>query len=582
MSKKKLIVIISIASSVVVIALTFLILFLTGVFTPKDKNSQLPTTSSTEQTIKGINSSNFENRIYIKGSSLYGDETANVTTLKNTDEDVDLSASNILNFNTETVGKKLAIITYGGKEIKYPYYVLESYTDKSLNCISEINNLFKTYYVYDLLTLEDVTITFVENKQGYMVKTYVPVTDAMISGFTTTNVGTRKLKINYNGHQVYATYNVKERSTDLIKSENFSSGKYYATAATEETTHFIINIAPKTYVAGNYKEIIEKVYAATVESAGISATGKITIELNSSHHPSCGGSTIYINSNELFLTPSSSFIHELAHALENAQPGQLNISGTLTEGFAQYVQYLTVKKINETNPQLSAYVGTYESVVQNINIFKDEMHFHDFETVLLGLKGDELFSNSQYEVGARFYAYLNHRYGDFNGWMQDSRFSTSNVSDWSELIKTYYNNTNLYSEFFAYEQLLGDNRNVLCGNEAQVTHSKFGVITDCLDYVDTFNFYFNLSNKTEYQGSMTLSYSNLYLNIDSARDQLRNLGITFSDLSLKTNKHVLLELYNANGQVVKTISNTTQTFSLAGVSFIKFIDSGIVNLQFGY
>ena len=181
----------------VVIALTFLILFLTGVFTPKDKNSQLPTTSSTEQTIKGINSSNFENRIYIKGSSLYGDETANVTTLKNTDEDVDLSASNILNFNTETVGKKLAIITYGGKEIKYPYYVLESYTDKSLNCISEINNLFKTDYVYDLLTLQDVTITFVENKQGYMVKTYVPVTDAMISGFTTTNVGTRKLKINY-------------------------------------------------------------------------------------------------------------------------------------------------------------------------------------------------------------------------------------------------------------------------------------------------------------------------------------------------------------------------------------------------
>ena len=141
---------------------------------------------------------------------------------------------------------------------------------------------------------------------------------------------------------------------------------------------------------------IEEIYDIQQQCSGLTFEPKITIELNNTNYPSCAGRTIYMNSYALFMTQSTAFPHELAHALDHSQVGGLSYNGTLTEGFAQYMEYLTAKTISQTNPELQTYIGRGENVVYNIPVLKSTMHFYSFEDDLLNLSRDQYGANSPF------------------------------------------------------------------------------------------------------------------------------------------------------------------------------------------
>ena len=150
-------------------------------------------------------------------------------------------------FNTTSTGKKLATISYNYKTITFEYYVLNSLSDTSLNCISSVNNLLQNYELGDNLLITTPSLTYVYVDQGYMKKTSVGITKSMVSGFDTSSTGSKIMTINYNSCQYKIPYNVQDKFTQNVTSESFVGGKYYSENTTEYTTHFVINIKKGSY-----------------------------------------------------------------------------------------------------------------------------------------------------------------------------------------------------------------------------------------------------------------------------------------------------------------------------------------------
>ena len=590
MSKKNKIIVICL---IVVISISsiFGVLFGLGVFSKHDEPPSSPpvdetpsdssNTPSQTNKVRSISSVNFENRIYVKNSGLYGDESLILKYNNNQKNTVKLTTEHLKHFNTQTIGKKYAQVKIDDCVKEFCYYVVENINDSRFNCISMVKNMFLTYYVNESINLQGASIEFCENKNGYITKTNVPVTEAMVSNFNTSTTGVKKLKINYNNYDYYVDYNVKQANSEVFNSNNFDRVNFYSTATVEHTAHFVIKIEANTFVHADYKQKIEEIYDIQQQCSGLTFEPKITIELNNTNYPSCAGRTIYMNSYALFMTQSTAFPHELAHALDHSQVGGLSYNGTLTEGFAQYMEYLTAKTISQTKPELQTYIGRGEEVVYNIPVLKSTMHFYSFEDDLLNLSRDQYGANSQYEAGARFYAYLDYKYDDFCGWMQDARFATSNLETLKALLKEYYNNNDLFNDFYLTEQQLGDRRNVLCGNDTFVEYAT-GNRYEMFANTNKFNWYFNMSIAEDFRGNFNVVYKDLYINIDSARNQLALLDLPYNNLKLKTNKHIQIECYNSLGNIAQVVSNTTTQFSLDGVSYIKLVGMGLVQLDFSY
>ena len=71
-----------------------------------------------------LNVSNFENRVYVVGARLYGDEKISIKDPNNQTLTIPITSSMIEFFDTATVGKKVAKITYKYNVITKVYYVL--------------------------------------------------------------------------------------------------------------------------------------------------------------------------------------------------------------------------------------------------------------------------------------------------------------------------------------------------------------------------------------------------------------------------------------------------------------------------
>ena len=525
-------------------------------------------------------STEFKNRAYSLGSGLKGDETIYIS-----NKSIRLKSSMLTNFNTSSKGKKYAKITYNGKEYFYPYYVVCCKNDTSLNCISNINNLMPTYYVNEKLNLDNTSINFYELNNGYIEQQKIPLTTSMIKNFNTTKVGTKNLTITYKECSTDFTYHVKQMPTEHVTANSFTLGKYYSTNTTEESEHFIIEIEAGSYLTKDYKTYIEKIYSIEEKVTGLKfMPQKIKISVNRTNFPSCGGDIIYMDASELGCVGSYAFIHELAHSLDYSQQNTFLLTDTLIEGFATYVGYLTLKEIAQNYPELRS-TGSYEKALDDCDSLSYQMYFYDFESKILNLKRDELSGNSQYEAGARFFAYLHHRYNDFCGWMTKTQFNTNDLKIWKSLIKGYYNNQNIFKEFYSYEQSFGDKYSVLLGEDNLKKYKNEGLMYyAAIDYTNEYkvNYYVNFSLKLESQGLISLIYKDLYINIDSAKHQLTTSNIAFTDLTLKTETDITIELYDSTGKLIRTVTDTNTAFSVTDVSFIKLVGSGFASLNLTY
>ena len=525
-----------------------------------------------------LSSQNFVDRIYVKGSDLWGDETIRIKTPNNTWQTISLNKSMIEGFDTSTVGKKMAKITYKYNVITCVYYVLSSIDSTELNCISQVNNFYPTYYIGESLNLNNVRLEYHYNQNGYMVYTISTVTANMISNFDTTRTGTRIATFTKNESTYQLRYHVKSNPNETITSQSFSKGVYYDKDTTEETEHFIINIEKGSYISADYKTIIEKIFDTEEKVSGLKFDSKITIDVDDTNYPSCGGLELYLTPSDLLFSTTSAFTHELAHALDHSQTDKFLATSVLTEGFATYVEYLTIRELYLSDPVTYAYSGTMISVLNDVDLLGDKIYFYDFENYLLNIGRDELVGNSQYEVGAKFFAYLDYRYGDFCSWMTSTTYKTNNLNTWKVNIKNYYNNSKLFDEMYNYYQLSGDKYHNFLGADYNTN------LTSRLDLtaINKYNYFFNFGNSLDYQGSVSMTYKDLYINIESARDQLQKSNIQYNALHLRSTSGVSIQLYDASGSLIQTISGNTNNFSLEGVSFIKLTGTNATTLYLTY
>ena len=522
----------------------------------------------------------FSNRVYILNGELYGDETLRVRDPEGNIHTLALNEGQLEFFDTSSIGKKMAKLTYKFSTIKILYYVLPTLNDNSFDCISEVRNLNQNYYLGESLDLTSSQISYKKNINGYINSYIERITTSMVSGFSSSTLGSRILKIEFDNLDYEIKYNVQQKPTEKITSASFSTGIYYSQNTTEETEHFKINIAKGSYLPVGYKETIELIYQIEQEVSGLQFAPKITLNVDDTNYPSCSGTTLYLTSSNLFLVSSSTFMHELAHALDHSQAiGKSLPSSVLTEGFATYIEFLTAKKLYEEYPEIYVYSNTYRNVAEDCYQLKEAMYFYDLETKLLKLERDELVANSQYEIGARFFSYLNYRYGDFCGWMKGTAYRVSSIEAWAPLIKNYYNNSNVLSEMYEYYQSQGD-KFYIYFEMNQINKINSHAAAD-VSSIHMLNYYFDFSIREEYQGYKSITYRDLYLNIDSARDQLTRCGKEFTELQLKSLSAVTVELYNSDGQLITT-KQTTSQFSLAGVSFIKLVGVNSTSLYLTY
>jgi len=521
---------------------------------------------------------NFNNRVYTKNSSLFGNEQIKIKNPNNEWETVNLTQSMIQNFDTSTTGKKVAKITYKYNEVICSYYVLPSINSTSLNCISQVNNFYPTYYVGETLNLANVTLTYMFNDNGYMKSTNVPATQSMIEGFNTNLEGIRFTTFKHDGLSYELRYYVKANPTETITNSSFDKGLYYNQDSTEETEHFIINIKKGSYISKNYKEVIEKIYLIEQEVSGLQFASKITLDVNETNYPSCAGTTLNITPSDLLFASGTAFVHELAHALDHSQTNKTLYSSTLTEGFATYIEILTATCLYKYDPITYAYYATIYDTVRSNNSLASKIFLYDFENYILHLGRDELAANSQYEAGCKLFAYLDYKYGDFCSWMADANFNPQNLQEWKIAIKEHYNNSNLFKDLYQEYFSAGDKYGNYIGTKYNTNlHNTLD-----LTALHKYNYYFNFFRSKNYQGNISFIYKDLYINIDSARDQLNKMDIDYQNFYLQASKDVEIELYNANGTLINTITNSSTKFSLENVSFIKLVGTNNVSLTLSY
>ncbi|MBQ3047820.1 MAG: hypothetical protein IJD48_02270, partial [Clostridia bacterium] len=491
---------------------------------------------------------------------------------------IPLEKSMIEFFETSTIGKKLAKITYKFNVINCEYYVLSSLDSTELNCISQVNNFYPTYYVGESLNLSNIELEYNYNKNGYMTRTTSNVTSNMVSNFYTTTIGSRIATFTKDESTYELRYYVKAIPNETVTSQSFSKGIYYTQDTTEETEHFIINIEKGSYVSANYKAIIEKIFDVEERVTGLKFDTKIIIDVNDTNYPSCSGLTLHLTPADLLFSADSAFIHELAHALDHSQTDKFLATSVLTEGFATYVEYLTTKELYLKDPITYAYVGTMINVLEDVSFLGNQIYLYDFENYLLNIGRDELKPNSQYEIGAKLFAYLDYKYGDFCSWMTDNTYKTSNLTDWKTNIKSFYKDNNLFDNMYKHYQISGDKYHNFLGAGY---NSNFSTNLD-LTAINKYNYYLDFSKSADFQGYISITYKDLYINIDSARNQLQKAGIQYSNLYLKTSKGITIELYNSNGNLIQSVSGNTNNFSLYGVSYIKLTgtDSTILSLTY--
>lgn len=551
--------------------------------------------------------SDFEDKVYITNSKLWGHETISFSYYSEKegyiiDVETTLDSVHIENFDTQTPGKKLARIRYQDEYKEFRYYVVKPHQYNSLNCISAVKNLVPTFYVNEAIDLSNVFIEYNEFVSGYMVQTNVPVTVDMLVGFYTSTTGTRTMLISYKGCTYDIVYHVIERPTETVTSESFDEyGIYYSEDTVEITEHFYINIQAGSYLLPNYKYLIEKIYDIEEKVSGLKfpTDNRIQLDIHGGNKGVGGGAAgfVMISHAYLFTSIDSVFIHELAHSLNISQKCGYLPSNTIIEGFASYIEYLTVKEIYENYHELCQYVSSPEVVLCSLDGLHLEMYFYDFEDKILNLNRDELTGNSQYEAGARFFAYLHHRFGDFCGWMEDERSKTSKLEEFTAFLKDYYGKQSLFDDFYPYEQAFGNRYASYCGvnnlvyiwdtsdsffNIKSTNLYPFDLAANNQTLKNKINYYFNFGLIKEVRDNMKIVFKDLYINLESLNHQLQSFDMEITNKKLTIEEGVRVELYSADGELLRVVEDSSTAFSVDNVSFIKLVGSGVATIDMTY
>ena len=157
------------------------------------------------------------------------------------EEIIDLTLTMVNNFSTSTVGNNFEMtITYGGKEIKFSYNVINQLVDII------VKELKKSYFLDEEFSEGLLTVVYADKS-----KEDLALTLDMIKGFDTSTVGKKTLTITYEGKTTTYEIEVILDTVTSIELINGFKNSYFV----GEKLDVSGGLLKATYLSGNTKEV---------------------------------------------------------------------------------------------------------------------------------------------------------------------------------------------------------------------------------------------------------------------------------------------------------------------------------------
>ena len=383
----------------------------------------------------------------------------------------------------------------------------------------------------------------------------------------------------------------------------FSSGDYITTEAVSiDTGTFVYDIGPGIYVRGDLQEITDVIVPLMEQFTGLDfdgagygqekhPDGKIHINLsrdylyveldwyqgNSASEVGNAYADAYdhaiVSPGDLYLG-TSTIIHEASHVLMYRQ-SEWQYSQLLNEGISTYTTYLVERELEMTDPETSFCISPSSQSIGDMQIYDyDKLYEQPLEYWFKNTF--EYSGNANYVIGFRFMAYLQEVYGNYTGWItkfEEMYPYTSNrtgtneasVSRQIEVLKATYGE-DVLDNFYPW----------LKENQARFDPSPDIQYSD-MTTANGVNLY-PTCNYIETRARMVnFIYSDLYINLETVRTYLADYKqLDISGLTLFTSQPVTVNLYQADGSF--TTVTTDSDISLEGISYIKLVGTGTLNL----
>lgn len=361
-----------------------------------------------------------------------------------------------------------------------------------------------------------------------------------------------------------------------------------------ETEYVIFEIDPNIYVIGDLAQKTDAMCAAMEEVSGLSfktttyGADKIYVKVdrngieNNSEYSGYipyaeSGSLVnlrgdvcsnyvYLNPGDLLLGNTTSFLHEMSHALRFCQTWD-SFGTVYEEGFATYVEYETAKYLATYHADISFALQPAESVLRNTAM--DERLYSQTMEFWLAQNSDYYrpYGNDNYAIGHRFFAYVKDTYGECTSWM--AAYCNSPTEDTVSLLKSCYGNevlTNFYPWMKQHEQEFAVPMHDATPDTG-VTWDLRG-FAPVSPYPEFYDFY----NETAIS-RYSFYFNDLYINIEEARNYLTQYkGYTMDAAYLALSDAATVCLFDKQGNVLDVVNG--RQIPLNGVGYIKLVGSG--------
>lgn len=273
---------------------------------------------------------------------------------------------------------------------------------------------------------------------------------------------------------------------------------------------------------------------------------------------------------DLYLSGGAAMIHELSHILSYRQT-EWTCCQLLTEGFAEYTNYLSCLYLQEHYPQLGFYLADPRQSMLDMYIY-DYRQLYAYPVEYWFENTFEQSGNANYPIGFRFMAYLRDVYGDYSSWIlkMEELHNFQNKPDltdvpaveWQiEALKAAYGDDvleNFYPWLKAHER-----------DFSMPNMEEHRDLTG-LEQLNLYPWFTAIFSDTKLQW---FAYEDLYINLEPAKAYLslyKNLDI--SGLTLSVSAPTRMVVYDAEGNGTEILLK--ESMSAEGISFIHLPGKG--------
>lgn len=281
---------------------------------------------------------------------------------------------------------------------------------------------------------------------------------------------------------------------------------------------------------------------------------------------------IIIMPGDLLLGNSTSFAHELAHALENEYDNVLSAGMVLTEGFSTNTEYFVSKYFEENDHEMAAILYPSDFNNSNYSIDDDGDALYEQPLKYWMDNGFEGSGNGLYSIGYRLLQYFKDLTGSYSGWIKT--FSeTYNANEFYQL--TPEEQINLIEK--AYGSGTADGFYTWVKNHK----ASFDVVADSVwdlsnaKNIVIFPEYNAIGNETKLGGWFTknVKYNDLCIDLVPYKFYLEEYkGEYVGSLILHSTNKITIERFDADGKSLGTV--TDNHFPISGLSKIKLVGEG--------